>query len=102
MSQRKHYSASRKVEIVREHLENQVPVSELSRRYGIHPNMIHKWKKELFENAVDSFGRSKRQTARREGVKSEQLQRKLKDRDSLIAEIMEDNIRLKKKLNGDI
>lgn len=102
MNQRKHYSASRKVEIVREHLENQVPVSELSRRYGINPNMIHKWKKELFENAVENFGRSKRQTARREGVKSEQLQRKLKDRDSLIAEIMEDNIRLKKKLNGDI
>jgi transposase-like protein len=102
MSQRKHYSASRKVEIVREHLENQIPVSELSRRYGIHPNMIHKWKKELFENAVDTFGRKKRHMAAGEGVRAEQLRRKLKDKDSLIAEIMEDNIRLKKKLNGDI
>lgn len=101
MSQRKHYSASRKVEIVREHLENQIPISELSRRYGIHPNMIHKWKKMLFENAVDNFSSSK-QTSSGQSVKLQQLEEKLKDRDSLIAEIMEDNIRLKKKLNGDI
>lgn len=43
MADRKRYSAEQKVKIVREHLVNRVPVSELAERYGIHPNLIHKW-----------------------------------------------------------
>lgn len=101
MNQRKHYSASRKVEIIREHLENQIPISELSRRYGIHPNMIHKWKKILFENAAENFSGSRQQSSG-QSVKLQQLEEKLKDKDALIAEVLADNIRLKKKLNGDI
>ena len=40
---RKHYSSNRKVEILCEHLETGISISELSRRYNIHPNMIHNW-----------------------------------------------------------
>ena len=39
---RNQYSASKKVEILREHLENQVSISGLSRCYGVNPNLIHK------------------------------------------------------------
>ncbi len=39
---RKRHSSVKKVEILREHLENQIPISELSRRYGINPNLIYK------------------------------------------------------------
>ena len=38
--QRRHYSPEKKVEILREHLKNKVPVSELCEKYGIHPNMF--------------------------------------------------------------
>ena len=48
MIKRVTYTAEGKVKILREHLENQVSISELSERYRIHPNMIYKWKKELF------------------------------------------------------
>ncbi|MFQ5604768.1 MAG: transposase [bacterium] len=51
MSKRSRHSAEKKVRILREHLENQVPVSELCQRYGIHPNLFYKWKKDLFERA---------------------------------------------------
>ena len=57
MSRRKKHTAESKVKIVREHLENKVSISELSERYGIHPNMIHKWKKELFEGALETFSK---------------------------------------------
>jgi transposase-like protein len=40
MNQRKRYSATQKVEILREHLENQVAISDLARRYGVHPNIL--------------------------------------------------------------
>ena len=98
---RKHYSSNRKVEILREHLENGVSISELSRRYDIHPNMIHKWKKQLFENAQEVFSQKQKGPLSAENRKIEQLEEKLKDKDSLIAEIITDNIRLKKKLNGE-
>ncbi len=44
---RNQHSASKKVEILREHLENRVPISELSRRYSINPNLVHKWEKTV-------------------------------------------------------
>ena len=100
--QRTNYTAEKKVEILREHLENQVPLSELSRRYHIHPNMLHKWKKQLFESALDIFSGKHKKSQNQHSHKASQLEEKLKDRESLIAEIMSDNIRLKKKLNGDI
>jgi hypothetical protein len=62
--------------------------------------MIHKWKKMLFENAVENF--SGRQPSSGQSVKLQQLEEKLKDKDALIAEVLADNIRLKKKLNGDL
>ncbi len=46
MIKRVTYTAEGKVKILREHLENQVSISELSERYRIHPNMTYKWKKE--------------------------------------------------------
>lgn len=48
MNRRSRYTAEARVRILREHLENQISVSELSERYNIHPNMVYKWKKELF------------------------------------------------------
>ena len=47
------HTACKKVEILREHLENQVPISEIARRYGINPNLIHKWKKQLFDGKME-------------------------------------------------
>lgn len=99
---RKHHSAVKKVEILREHLENQVPISELSRRFGLNPNLIHKWKKQLFESGVEVFSRNNEKAQQGQNARIGLLEEKIKDRDSLIAEIMADNIRLKKKLNGEI
>lgn len=98
---RKHHSAVKKVEILREHLENQVPISELSRRFGLNPNLIHKWKKQLFESGVEVFSRNNEKAQQGQNARIGLLEEKIKDRDSLIAEIMADNIRLKKKLNGE-
>jgi len=47
MSSRKKYSAEQKLNIVREHLVNSVPISTLAERYQVHPNLIHKWQKQL-------------------------------------------------------
>ena len=51
------YSPVEKVKILREHLEDQVPLSQLSERHRINLNELYKWKKQLFEGAVDVFTR---------------------------------------------
>ena len=99
---RTHYSAEKKVEILREHFDNQVSIGELARRYHIKPNILHRWKKELFEGALETFSKKHQKHDIHQSYKMQQLEDKIKDKDSLIAEILADNIRLKKKYNGDL
>ena len=100
MNNQKRYRPGQKVEILRELLENQVSVSELSKRYQVSPGMVYRWKKQLFEGAIDIFSQTS-YIGRKVNQKVEQLEQKVKERDALITEIVVDNIRLKKKLNGD-
>jgi len=55
MSERKHYNPDQKVVILRELLENRVPISQLAEKYGAHPNDIYNRKKKLFESAANIF-----------------------------------------------
>ena len=41
MQQRKHYTAEQKVMILRELLENNVPISQLAEKYEVRPNDIY-------------------------------------------------------------
>jgi transposase len=97
---KKRYSPQQKVEIIRELLENQVPISKLASQYHVSPNMIYTWKKQFFEGAVELF-KKKNSKANKLQEKVKKLESKLKDRDSLITELVSDNIQLKKNLNGE-
>ncbi len=55
MQKKKRFTAEEKVMILREYLENNTPISELSERYGLGLNVIYSWKKNMFESAVDTF-----------------------------------------------
>lgn len=92
--------AEEKVRIIREYLENKVSVSQLSEQFGIHPNIIYKWKNELFEGALKTFSGEHKGKSNKESLKVRQLESKLKDRDSLITEIVSENIQLKKTFGG--
>ena len=93
---RKHYTAEQKVKILREHLENQVSLSELGEKYQIHMNDLYRWKKQLFEGAAEIFNESPNGKISADEKKMEQLKEKLKSNDQLISELVEKNIGLKK------
>lgn len=50
-SARKHLTASQKTQLLRDLLENQKSIRAVSKKYGVHPNYICKWIKQLFEEA---------------------------------------------------
>lgn len=44
---KRQFTAEFKVEILREHLENQISIGKLCEKHEIHPNLVYLWKKEL-------------------------------------------------------
>lgn len=101
MNQRKHISPQQKVIILREHLENQIRLSELSEKHDVHINLLYRWKKELFEGAAEIFRPKQNKQSATAARSTERLSAKLREKDTLIAELVQDNIELKKSLNGD-
>ncbi len=101
MEQKRRMNAAEKMMVLRELLENKVPIGELAQKYGLHPNVIYNWKKILFEKGEELFSEQREKKSSKAEEKILRLEAKLKDKDALISEIVEDNIRLKKSMNGE-
>lgn len=100
--QRRNHSAEDKVKILRLHLLEHKPVSELCEEHGIHPTLFYKWQKEFFENGAAVFERSPR--SRMVGDYQQQLaalKEKLQRKNDVLSEVAEEMVRLKKEL-GEI
>ena len=50
MRRRKNYTAEEKVRILRRHLMDHVPVSDLCDEIGLQPTVFYRWQKEFFEH----------------------------------------------------
>ena len=55
--QRRRFSAQEKVAILRRHLLEKVPVSELCDEQHLAPNLFYRWQKAFFANAAVAFER---------------------------------------------
>jgi len=98
---RRRFTAQEKVAILREHLVEKVPVSEVCDKHGLNPTAFYRWQKELFENGAAAFeARQPRADGKTRQLEQrvEALQAKLVRKDEVIGELMEDHVRLKKSL----
>ena len=102
MSKYKVISSREKVLILRELLENKVPINQLAEKYNIHPNDIYIWRKKLFENAEQLFERKPRGNQKQAADKQKKLEEKISKRDEVISELVQENISLKKSFGGGI
>ncbi len=63
MSKRRNHDPAFKARVALEALKGERTVSDLSGAYGVHPTMIHQWKKALLEGASDIFDRGGKRSA---------------------------------------
>ena len=97
---RRQHSPEDKVRILRLHLLEHKPISELCEQESIHPTLFYQWQKAFFENGAAAFQRSPRtETLQKRDHLVEALEAKLRRKDEVIAIIAEDLIR-EKKVNG--
>ena|SRR5437899_758194 len=97
---RRQHSSQDKVRILRLHLLEQKPISEICQAEGIHPTLFYQWQKTFFEKGTAAFenGRSPSRGFGQTERKLQALESKLRRKDEVIAEIMEDLVRTKKEL----
>ena len=99
---RRQFTAEDKATILRRHLAEQVPVSDLCDEYQIQPNLFYLWQRQAFENlgAALQDGRSRRGHERASAGDRERiaaLEARLVKKDAVIAEVSEEYLGLKKK-----
>jgi transposase len=93
---RKNYSGAEKAAIVREHLLEKVPISDLCDRHGIQPSQFYAWQKQLFEQAAKAFERGPNGRERELERKIKQLEERGRKRDEVIVEITHELVKAKK------
>jgi transposase len=99
---RRHYTAEQKAEILKEHLVDKVPVSEVCNKHQLQPSVFYDWLKQVQENLVGalttptSAGPNKRE--KELAAKVAQLEARLAKKDGVIAEIAAEYTQLKKEL----
>jgi transposase len=104
---RRHFSDEVKAGVVRRHLAEKVPISELAAELEVQPSLIHLWIKQVLDQAEKAFQRSKGEVKRQKAVEDlkarriAQLEAKLAQKNEVISELMEENVKAKK-ANGEL
>jgi len=101
MGRRKRYTSEEKIKILREVLEDGKSISSVAETYGVHPNQIMNWRKQLFEGGQQVF-QIKRSDISEKAIEKQTkaLEDKLRHKDNVIAELAQELLELKKKYPG--
>ena len=83
------FGAAEKVGILKRHL---------AEKEEVHPNQFYEWQRLFFENGVKAFESDEERAEAKLREENERLQAKLQRKDSVLSELMEEHVALKKSL----
>lgn len=95
---RRRFRAADKVAILKRHLVEKEEVSRICEDLKIHPNQFYEWQKQFFENGVKAFESDEQREEAKLRQENARLKEKLQRKDSVLSELMEEHVALKKSL----
>jgi transposase len=96
--QRRNFTGQEKVALLRRHLVEKVPVSEVCEGAGVQPTQFYQWQKQFFENGAAAFERNGKPRVDKAQERITALEAKLRRKDEVLGELMEEHVALKKEL----
>jgi transposase-like protein len=73
-------------------------VSDLCEELGLQPTQFYQWQKQFFENGAAAFERNGKPKPDRAQERIAALEAKLRRKDEVLGELMEEHVALKKEL----
>lgn len=97
-TQRRRLTPEQKIAILKAHLVDKKPISDLCDQHGIQPSQFYRWQQEFFERGSLVFETRGQKPSTALERKVTALEEKLVRKDSVLAELMEEHVALKKSL----
>ena len=98
---RRRFTAAEKVAILKRHLVGKEEVSAICDDVKLHRNQFYEWQRVFFEQGVRAFDADEKRSEARLKTENEQLRAKLQRKDSVLSELMEEHLILKKNLGEE-
>jgi len=100
MRKRRHFTPEQKADLLRRHIVDKVPVSDICNEHKLQPSVFYDWLKLLVAQAPAVLVSPPRGSSpeKKLAEKVAALEEKLAKKDAVIAEISEEFVRLKKEL----
>ena len=95
---RRNFKPKEKVAILKQHLIEKKPISDICDTHGIKPYLFYRWQKDFFDNGGIVFHSKNDSKNSKLEKKVAQLEGKLIQKNEVISELMEAHIALKKNL----
>lgn len=98
--QRRHFTTEQKAELLRRHLVDKVPVSEICNELKLQPTVFYDWLRTLMAQAPKALESPTRGPSPEKKLEQRiaELEAKLAKKDAVIAEVTEEMVKLKKEL----
>ena len=99
--QRRHFGPQQKIALLRLHLLEKKPVSDICQEHNLAVNLFYLWQKQFFDNGTAAFEQTTRGRKAGEDAKDRKiaaLEDKLLRKNEVLAELMEEHVQLKKEL----
>ena len=99
--QRRHFAPQEKVRLLRLHLLEKKPISDICQEHNLSVNLFYLWQKQFFENGTAAFENTSKHRKPHADAKDRTiaaLQDKLQRKNEVLSELMEEHVQLKKEL----
>jgi transposase-like protein len=99
--QRRHFTPEQKVALLRLHLLEKKPISDICQEHDLSVNLFYLWQKQLFEDGTAAFASTGKRRKADQDAKDRKivaLEERLQRKNEVLAELMEEHVQLKKEL----